>query len=221
VASSSLKEETLTGKFERSRAIQKLRLSSRDRKSQILAAAMELFSDRGFHATRTRELAERAGVSEALIFRHFPTKEALIRAILELVGLEERVHEMEERLEKIPAREGLRAIAEEVLTSLRDKPEIFRLVFFGILETPKLASEFYRKFLSRLLALETRLFQRAFAEGNYPAGRVDPDIVARSFHGSLLFYNLAGAIIRIEPLPKHPKVLAEAIVNLYLPEVSS
>ena len=41
--------------------------------------------------------------------------------------------------------------------------------------------------------------------------------MARSFHGSLLFYNLAGAVARIEPLPRDPKALAEAIVSVYLP----
>jgi len=113
------------------------------------------------------------------------------------------------------------AIAEHLLTNLRERPDLFRVVFFGIMETPHLAREFYQKFLSRLLALETRLFERAFAEraGGLPAARVDPAIVARSFHGSLIFYNLAGAIVRVEPLPSDPRATAEAIVNIYLPEV--
>ena len=89
------------------------------------------------------------------------------------------------------------------------------------METPHLAREFYQKFLSRLLALETRLFERAFAERKdlLPAAGVNPAIVARSFHGSLMFYNLAGAIVRVEPLPSNPRATAEAIVNIYLPEV--
>ena len=93
----------------------------------------------------------------------------------------------------------------------------------SILETPELAGEFYHRFLSRLLALETRLFERAYAERR-PKSRgtsLDPAVVARSFHGSLLFYNIAGAIMRIEPLPRDPRALAEALVNVYLPEASS
>ena len=197
------------------------RLNASDRRSQILAAAMEVFAEQGFHGTPTRELAQRAGVSEALVFQHFPTKEALIGAILDHVGFENRIQVMEEHLGQVPPREGLVRIAEHLLTNLRDSPGLFRVVFFGLLETPHLAGEFYQKFLSRLLALETRLFERAFAErgDRLPAARVDPSIVARSFHGSLMFYNLAGAIVRVEPLPPDPKAMAEAIVNLYLPEV--
>jgi AcrR family transcriptional regulator len=207
----------------------KLRLNATDRRTQILAAAMDVFSELGFHGARTRDLAERAGVSEALIFRHFPTKEDVIRAILELVGLEERIGAMEEQFEHLPPREALQRIAEVTLTALRDDPRVFRVIFFGMLETPDLAGEFYQKFLSRLLALETRLFARAFAEragkggsrGAKSARKPDPAIAARSFHGSLLFYNLTGAIVRIEPPPPDPKERAAAIVDLYLPEAAS
>ena len=196
-----------------------LRLPARDRRAQILDAALEVFSEKGFHGTRTRELAKRAGVSEALVFSHFPTKEALIRAILDRLGFEDLVPFLEERLGSMPPRAALLALAERVLTNLRDRPQVFRVVFFGLLETPELAAHFYQKFLSRLLALETQLFRRAFAEGGGTNGSraVDPAVVARSFHGSLMFYNIAGAIIRLEPIPRDPKSLAREIVNLYLP----
>ncbi len=199
------------------------RLAAGDRRTQILAAALEVFSERGFHGTRTRDLAERAGVSEALVFSHFPTKQALILAILDLVGFEDRIRAMEERFSRMPPREALQALAELVLTNLVEQPHVFRVVFFSVLETPELADHFYRTFLSRLLALETRLFQRAFAgrRGRARSTAPDPAIVARSFHGSLLFYNVAGAIVRMEPLPANPRALAEAIVNIYLPDHAS
>jgi TetR/AcrR family transcriptional regulator len=196
----------------------KLRLNANDRRSQILAAALDVFAELGFHGARTRDLAERAGVSEALLFRHFPTKEDLIRAILESVGFEERIALMEDRFSKLAPREALCRLAEYHLTALRDDPRVFRVVFFGVLEVPDLAGEFYRKFLSRLLALETGLFEKAFAERGAKRAARDAAIAARSFHGSLIFYQVTGAVVRIEPLPQDPKSRAEAIVNLYLPE---
>ncbi len=41
-------------------------------------AAYELFAERGYEATATAQVAERAGVTEMTLFRHFPTKEALL-----------------------------------------------------------------------------------------------------------------------------------------------
>ncbi|HEY7328979.1 MAG TPA: helix-turn-helix domain-containing protein [Gemmataceae bacterium] len=59
------------------------KLSSEERRAAIIKAVRRLFADKGFHGTTTRELAEAAGVSEALLFKHFPNKEALYSAMLQ------------------------------------------------------------------------------------------------------------------------------------------
>jgi AcrR family transcriptional regulator len=58
------------------------KLSSEERRAAIIQAVRRVFADKGFHGTTTRELAEAAGVSEALLFKHFPTKEALYSAMM-------------------------------------------------------------------------------------------------------------------------------------------
>lgn len=45
---------------------------------QLSQAALELFAEQGYTTTGTAEIAQRAGVSEMTLFRHFPTKEALL-----------------------------------------------------------------------------------------------------------------------------------------------
>jgi AcrR family transcriptional regulator len=57
------------------------RLSAEERRQAIIVAVRDLFAEKGFHGTTTRELADAAGVSEALLFKHFPTKEALFTAM--------------------------------------------------------------------------------------------------------------------------------------------
>jgi AcrR family transcriptional regulator len=59
------------------------RLPGEQRRPQIVAAARRLFARRGYDATTTREIAAEAGVSDALIYRHFPGKEALLRAVVD------------------------------------------------------------------------------------------------------------------------------------------
>ena len=59
------------------------RLPPAARRDSIVAAAVPLFARKGFAGTTTREIAEAAGVSEALVFKHFATKTALYDAILE------------------------------------------------------------------------------------------------------------------------------------------
>jgi TetR/AcrR family transcriptional regulator, transcriptional repressor of aconitase len=63
------------------------RLDSDERRKAIVSAAVPLFARNGFAGTTTRELAAAAGVSEALLFKHFPSKQSLYREIL-LLGCE-------------------------------------------------------------------------------------------------------------------------------------
>ncbi|MEA2666219.1 MAG: hypothetical protein QOI11_3163 [Candidatus Eremiobacteraeota bacterium] len=61
-----------------------------DTRARILAAARELFERNGTRGTTTREVAERAGVNEATLFRHFGSKRALLDAMRERAcGIEE------------------------------------------------------------------------------------------------------------------------------------
>ena len=59
------------------------RLSADERRNQLLRIAKELFSEFGFENTYTKAIAAAAGVSEAIIFRHFASKEELYKSILD------------------------------------------------------------------------------------------------------------------------------------------
>src|SRR5579883_536734 len=56
-------------------------MTAQDRKLAIVKAALPLFARKGFAETTTRELARAAGVSEPLLYKHFPSKEALYTEI--------------------------------------------------------------------------------------------------------------------------------------------
>jgi AcrR family transcriptional regulator len=46
----------------------------RERKRQLIDVAVQLFSERGYHATRVRDICDRAGVAKGLFYWYFPTK---------------------------------------------------------------------------------------------------------------------------------------------------
>ena len=50
------------------------KLSGDERRAAIIKAVQRVFAEKGFDGTTTRELASAAGVSEALLFKHFPNK---------------------------------------------------------------------------------------------------------------------------------------------------
>ena len=57
-------------------------MSSEERNCRILSAVRKIFALKGLEGTTTRELAKEAGVSEALLYKHYPSKEALYQAML-------------------------------------------------------------------------------------------------------------------------------------------
>jgi AcrR family transcriptional regulator len=59
------------------------RKSSAARRADVLAAARRLFAERGFHATSTRDLAEAADINDALLYRYFPGKDAILAALVD------------------------------------------------------------------------------------------------------------------------------------------
>jgi len=56
-----------------------------DKQKAVVRAAVELFSEKGYAATSTREIAKRAGVAEGTIFKQYPTKKDLILWITERI----------------------------------------------------------------------------------------------------------------------------------------
>src|SRR3954463_10432311 len=103
-----------------------------DLRSQILDIALNVFSRKGFNGATTKEIAAAAGVTEAIIFRHFPSKQALYTAVLDF-------HHEAGELDKCLANwkilmdrnddEGLvRAIIDRIINSYRKDARVQRVL---------------------------------------------------------------------------------------------
>jgi AcrR family transcriptional regulator len=64
-------------------AVRRPRRPAAERRRQILDAARTLFAERGFHATTTRDLAAAADINDALLYRYFPDKQAILAALMD------------------------------------------------------------------------------------------------------------------------------------------
>ncbi|MEA3401770.1 MAG: helix-turn-helix domain-containing protein [Armatimonadota bacterium] len=77
------------------------------RREELLRAALELFSTRGYDRATTREIAQRGGVSEAALFKYFPTKRELFMEVLRSFGPAELFDLLWDDLADRPADEAL------------------------------------------------------------------------------------------------------------------
>ena len=168
------------------------RMTGENRRLQILRVAMRLFSQRGFRGTTTKEIALAAGVSEAMVFRHFATKEELYSAILDHKAC---VHETMDPLhvvaKAVAAKDDVavfEGLALEALNQHDCDPEFHRLLLHSALEEHELAHMFWEKFVKhvyRTLRSYIRERQRDGAMKN-----VEPLVIVRAFVGMIIHHSL-------------------------------
>lgn len=158
------------------------KLSSEERRAAIISAVRRLFAEKGFHGTTTRALAEAAGVSEALLFKHFPNKEALYSAML-LACCAAKHSPVIERLKALePSASTLVILVHHIISTLvegrgpdKEEQEIqHRLMLRSFLEDGEFARFFLeRAFACRLTKIEECL-KAALAAGEAVASPVQP-----------------------------------------------
>ncbi|HEX6047018.1 MAG TPA: TetR/AcrR family transcriptional regulator [Pyrinomonadaceae bacterium] len=169
------------------------RMAGEERRLQILAIAVSLFSNRGFRGTTTKEIAQAAGVSEAMVFRHFATKEELYAAILDhkaCAGGE--AFEPETLAIDAIARKDDRAVFEtlalEALRHHEHDPEFQRLLLYSALEKHELAEMFFDQFVRRVYKFLGGYIRERQREGAFI--EMDPAIIVRCFIGMVMHQSL-------------------------------
>lgn len=111
---------------------------------------MDLFSRKGFAGTTTKEIALAAGVSEAIIFRHFATKRDLYTAIIEhnihSTGAQQVLAGIEACMQRHDDEGLFRMIVREIIEGHRKDARFERLMLHASLEGHELATIYRREF---------------------------------------------------------------------------
>ncbi|MEN0652716.1 MULTISPECIES: TetR/AcrR family transcriptional regulator [Hyphobacterium] len=190
-----------------------------DRPDEILDAALAVFTEQGFAAARVDDIAKRAGLSKGAVYLYFPSKDAMLNALVEQsAGL---VAQSAERMVAASApddpEQAFRAVLRMVLTVLSD-PEVSaapRLVLSEAPRFPELAA-YYR---THVIDIGQRAFRALFAagiaRGTFRA--VDPDAAMRTLMGPVIAHMLLTTVFNRPGDPDHdPGVMADALADIVL-----
>jgi len=196
----------------------KFRRRPEDRPDEIIAAALEVFSEHGFAATRMEEVARRAGLSKGAVYRYFETKSDLFRAVVQ-DAIAPNVEVLKALVRQAPTFEaairiGLPGIAQGLLTDRRITG-VMKLIIAESRSHPELAELWHTTMIEPALVLMTDLIERAQARGEIRAGD------ARYFAFGLMGPMVLTAIWRetFQPIgaqPIEPGVLAEQHLDTVL-----
>jgi AcrR family transcriptional regulator len=168
------------------------RMPAEDRRQQILEVAVELFSQKGFRGTTTKEIAQAAGVNEAIIFRHFATKSELYAAIIDQKARSEDVQAwqtvLKEAMERSDDRHVFGEVAFRILEFHRHDDTAMRILFYSALESNELSRMIFRNHIMKTNQQLAAYVKKRIAEGAFR--RVDLMTAVRAFMGMVMGHAL-------------------------------
>ncbi len=195
-----------------SQSVQK-RVSGKIRKAKIAHSAAKLFSEKGFSGTKTREIAEKAGVSEALIYKHFPSKEDLYAAILaEESPVPHLLAQVRGLAEERQDEAVFRMIAKTIVEGAPDA-HLMKLILYSALENHELSDMFFQNHIKVFYDFLANYIQKRIQEKVFKP--VPPLVAARAFMGMLIYHRLLTVLFRAS-LPQSPAEIVETFVPIFL-----
>jgi TetR/AcrR family transcriptional regulator len=178
------------------------RMSADARRRQLIEVAISLFSQKGFRGTTTKEIALAARVNEAIIFRHFATKEDLYTAILDYKAGEVRVDEWLEEFKRHAERRDdealFRSFAHRIIDRHRHDMDFLRLMLYSALEGHELARNFHEKQFKPINEFFNGYIARRQREGAFRAG--NPKIILQAFIGMIVNHVLTTRLFDFESI---------------------
>src|SRR5712671_2064760 len=165
----------------------KQRRAPAKRPGEIIDAALTLFVEKGFAATRLDDVAARAGLSKAAIYLYFEDKTALFQGVVrQAVAANLGTVEAMLKAHRGPVAELLPRILEFMAGRIDQSPiaAVAKLVISESRAFPEIGRFYLKEVIGRGLPLLEGLIRRGIAQGEFR--RVDPAMTVRSLIGPML-----------------------------------
>ena len=177
------------------------------RPTEILEAALDLFTERGFNATRLEDVASRAGLSKAAIYLYFNDKTSLLTALVQAtVGANISIAGDMIDKHQGPVAPLVRQLLGFMAGRMQETrmPDLIKLVISESRAHPEIGRFYLDNVIGKALPLFQSLIERGMASGEFH--KVDPRLTVKCLVGPMLL----GAIWKsaFEPIGAEPLDLA-------------
>ncbi|MCX6598199.1 MAG: TetR/AcrR family transcriptional regulator [Acidobacteria bacterium] len=198
------------------------RMAAPARREMILETAIRLFAERGFRGVTTRELAAEVGVTEPVLYQHFPSKRDLYHALIEhKMAKSQALYDQLDALFAIGAedREFFQRLAHLIILWHESDPTFMRLLLQSGLEGHELREMFFERMSAKFLRRIADHIGDAISAGRLRAG--DPQLVSYAFCSMIGHYALDRLLFPFRDLPgvSSPAASRDAVeqmVDLFL-----
>ncbi|HEX3036566.1 MAG TPA: TetR/AcrR family transcriptional regulator [Thermodesulfobacteriota bacterium] len=189
---------------------------------KILEAAIKLFAENGFNGTTTKQIAEEAGVNEALIFRYFSTKRELYGAIIERKIEEEPGIEMPIEAHRETRDDGLifRSVGMKMFECVENDQTFVRLLYFSALEGHELSDMFFDTYVEYVRMMLSDYIEQRISEGAFK--NINPLLAARAFIGMIVNYIIVQELFGEKKKKRiNKEEVVETFVQIFLHGIKS
>ena len=190
------------------------RLTADERRTRTLDLVTEVFAEKGLARTTTAELAEAAGVSQAMLFKLFGDKRGIYVALIDREVSEGDELFPQDAADACDDELFFGTIAEAFLRRLEERPAFVRLFLHSALEGEEFLELFHEARSLKILGFIAKYIRRRIREKAFR--RVDPDVAALGFMGMLFQHALAKQVFRLPGYSPTRKAVARTFVELTL-----
>jgi AcrR family transcriptional regulator len=154
------------------------------RKTQIVTVAAQLFAEKGFHRTTTREIADAADVSEGTLYNYIESKDDLLLDIMDMLDDLPSDTDQFEQVVVEDGREFLMALMKGRRETIDQHNPMLQSVLSEILVNPKLRQRYFEEQVSPGIALISQYLQYLVDNGQFR--QVNVSIMSRTLVALLI-----------------------------------
>jgi AcrR family transcriptional regulator len=189
----------------------KTELSTRDK---ILKAAQKLFARNGYDGTTTKELAEKSGIAEGTLFRHFPNKKAILVEVA-TQGWVDLLTDLLTELSEIASYEAISQVMYKRMLRLGDNYDMMRVCFMEVQLHQDLRERIQSEVVEKMTDVAEAFFQTAMERGVYR--KMNPRVIAQVFLGMFVVAGFSHeTIAQPGASPAEVKEMAEGLADIFL-----
>lgn len=187
------------------------------RRQAIIAAAVKLFSERGFRGVTTREIASEVGVTEPVLYHHFPSKQDLYSAIIERKI--EQGKDLFSKFEKVcqdplPIDQFFMDLGLLIVEWHDSDPTFLRLMMFATLEDHELSELFHNQMSHRFNQTLVGAIERHLKGAH--CHEVNAEIASYTFCSMIVHHCLERLIFKYKFINIPDETAVRSMVNIFL-----
>jgi AcrR family transcriptional regulator len=178
----------------------KFRRRAEARPDEVLDAALDLFIEKGFAATRVEDIAKRAGISKGAVYLYFPSKEKILEGLVRraIIPIADHVVGFATSYEGDPR--TIITMAMKMLALRLADPRVLaipKVIIRELMGFPDLAQMYRREVLDKVIPVVIALIRKGVDQGYLRP--VDPELTVRSIVGPVMLHLAMNEIFGLAP----------------------